>query len=133
MISMLSLRPARRCDGRSWCRTREAFRVLDLHGVVTAITVQAYDPVNRRAFYMLATGPFAEFDVVAVNVDAVPPTLAETPSLCGFIGVSEVLVSFLYLLPSTMAVVYVVLQGTAQMRSRTARADVIQVESPGSY
>ena len=48
--------------------------------------VQAFDPVNRRAFYMLATGPFAEFDVVAVNVDAVPPTLAETPSLCGFIG-----------------------------------------------
>lgn len=48
--------------------------------------VQAFDPVNRRAFYMLATGPFAEFDVVAVNVDAVPPTLAEAPSLCGFIG-----------------------------------------------
>ena len=43
---------------------------------------------------MLATGPFAEFDVVAVNVDAVPPTFAETPSLCGFIGEDSARFSF---------------------------------------
>lgn len=47
---------------------------------------KAFDSVNRRAFYMLATGPFAEFDVVALNVDAVPVTIGEAPSLCGFIG-----------------------------------------------
>jgi hypothetical protein len=40
----------------------------------------------RRAFYMLATGPLAEFDVVAVNVDTDPVTIAEAPPLCGFIG-----------------------------------------------
>ena len=35
---------------------------------------------------MLATGPLAEFDVVAVDVDAVPVTVSEAPPLCGFIG-----------------------------------------------
>lgn len=35
---------------------------------------------------MLATGPLAEFDVVAVNVDAVPVAVEEAPPVCGFIG-----------------------------------------------
>lgn len=47
---------------------------------------KAFDPVTRRAFYMLANGPFAEFDVAAINIDAVPPLIEEAPGLCGFIG-----------------------------------------------
>ena len=38
------------------------------------------------AFYMLATGPLAEFDVVAVNIDVNPVVVEEAPPLCGFIG-----------------------------------------------
>ena len=47
---------------------------------------KAFDPLTRRAFFMLATGPFAEFDVVALNLSTSPPTILETPGLCGFIG-----------------------------------------------
>jgi hypothetical protein len=35
---------------------------------------------------MLASGPFAEFDLVAVDIDANPVVLLETPPLCGFVG-----------------------------------------------
>jgi hypothetical protein len=44
----------------------------------------AFDPVTRRAFYMLATGPLAAFDVVTVDVDTA--AVIESPSICGFIG-----------------------------------------------
>ena len=47
---------------------------------------KAFDPVTRRAFYMLATGPMSEFDVVALDIDAVPVAVLEAPPLCGFIG-----------------------------------------------
>ena len=47
---------------------------------------KAFDPATRRAFYMLANGPFAEFDVATVDIDADPVQLLETPGLCGFIG-----------------------------------------------
>jgi hypothetical protein len=47
---------------------------------------KAFDAATRRAFSMLANGPFGEFDVVAVDVDASPPRVLETPGLCGFIG-----------------------------------------------
>lgn len=47
---------------------------------------KAYDEATRRAFYMMATGPFAEFDVVALDLSATPPKILETPGLCGFIG-----------------------------------------------
>ena len=53
----------------------------------------------RSAFYMLATGPLAEFDVVAVNIDANPVVVEEAPPLCGFIGYCPE--SFVYGSPSS--------------------------------
>ena len=47
---------------------------------------KAFDPATRRIFLMLAGGPFAEFDVVTVDADSVPPKIDEAPGLCGFIG-----------------------------------------------
>jgi len=47
---------------------------------------KALDPASRRAFFMLASGPFAEFDVASLSVDGVPPQVLEAPGLCGFIG-----------------------------------------------
>jgi hypothetical protein len=47
---------------------------------------KAFDPATRRIFLMLAGGPFAEFDVVTVDADSVPPRIEEAPGLCGFIG-----------------------------------------------
>jgi hypothetical protein len=47
---------------------------------------KAFDAATGRAFYMVATGPFAEFDIVALNISTSPPTILETPGLCGFIG-----------------------------------------------
>ncbi len=47
---------------------------------------KAIDAATRRAFFMLATGPFAEFEVVALNLSTSPPQILETPGLCGFIG-----------------------------------------------
>jgi len=47
---------------------------------------KAFDAATRRAFFMLANGPFGSFDLVAVDVDASPPRVLETPGLCGFIG-----------------------------------------------
>ena len=44
----------------------------------------SFDPISRRAFYMLATGPLAAFDVVVVDVDTA--AVLESPSICGFIG-----------------------------------------------
>lgn len=45
-----------------------------------------FDPFTRRAFFMLANGPFGEFDVAVVNVDSIPPTNVENVGLCGFVG-----------------------------------------------
>jgi len=62
------------------------------HGDLGALYVvledgpKALDAATRRAFFMLASGPFAEFEIVAVDVDAVPVKVLETPGLCGFIG-----------------------------------------------
>ncbi len=47
---------------------------------------KALDVSTRRAFFMLASGPFAEFEIVAVDVDSFPAKVLETPGLCGFIG-----------------------------------------------
>lgn len=47
---------------------------------------KAYDAATRRAFYMMATGPFAEFDIIALDLSATPPKILETPGLCGFVG-----------------------------------------------
>ena len=47
---------------------------------------KAIDPVTRRAFFMLASGPFAEFEIVAVDIDSVPTKVIEAPGICGFIG-----------------------------------------------
>ena len=47
---------------------------------------KALDAATRRAFFMLASGPFAEFEIVAVDVDATPVKILETPGLCGFLG-----------------------------------------------
>lgn len=47
---------------------------------------KAFDSTTRRLFYMLAGGPFAEFDVTVVDADSIPPKIEETPGLCGFIG-----------------------------------------------
>ena len=47
---------------------------------------KALDAATRRAFFMLASGPFAEFEIVSVDVDARPVKILETPGLCGFIG-----------------------------------------------
>ena len=47
---------------------------------------KALDAATRRAFYMLASGPFAEFEIVALDVDSDPVRILETPGLCGFIG-----------------------------------------------
>lgn len=46
----------------------------------------AFDAATGRAFYMLATGPLASFDVVTVAVGDDPVTVLESPSICGFIG-----------------------------------------------
>jgi len=62
------------------------------HGDLGALYVvledgpKALDAATRRAFFMLASGPFAEFEIVAVDVDASPVKVLETPGLCGFIG-----------------------------------------------
>lgn len=45
---------------------------------------KAIDAAGGRAFYMLATGPFGEFDVVAV--DLATGAVGESVGLCGFIG-----------------------------------------------
>lgn len=45
---------------------------------------KALDLDNNRAFFMLASGPFAEFDVVAV--DLTTGAIGESVGLCGFIG-----------------------------------------------
>ena len=47
---------------------------------------KALDAATRRAFFMLASGPFAEFEVVALDIDSNPVKVLETPGLCGFIG-----------------------------------------------
>ena len=47
---------------------------------------KAFDAASRRLFVMLAGGPFAEFDVVTIDVDSSPPKIDEAPPLCGFIG-----------------------------------------------
>lgn len=46
----------------------------------------SFDAASGRAFYMLATGPLASFDVVTVAVDENPVYVLESPSICGFIG-----------------------------------------------
>ena len=47
---------------------------------------KAFDTTTRRAFFMLASGPFAEFEITAIDVDSIPVKILETPGLCGFIG-----------------------------------------------
>lgn len=55
-------------------------------GLYVSFDGKAFDPETRRAFFMLASGPFAEFDLVAVSVDANPVAVEEAPPLCGFVG-----------------------------------------------
>ena len=45
---------------------------------------KALDAATGTAFYMLANGPFGEFNVVAVDVTT--GKVLETVGLCGFIG-----------------------------------------------
>jgi len=45
---------------------------------------KAFDPQNRRSFYMLATSPMGQFDAVAVDVDT--GKVLQFLGLCGFIG-----------------------------------------------
>ena len=47
---------------------------------------KAFDASTRRAFYMLASGPFAEVEIVSVDVDENPVKPIETVGLCGFVG-----------------------------------------------
>lgn len=47
---------------------------------------KALDAAGRRAFYMLATSPLGEMDVVAVDLESSPPVILESPGLCGFVG-----------------------------------------------
>lgn len=62
---------------------------------------KAFDPATQRGFYMLANGPFGEFDVVALNLSTSPPQILETPGLCGFIGCEcAFFFSIAYALPS---------------------------------
>jgi len=46
---------------------------------------KAFDAAGRRAFYMLSSGEFNEMDIVAVDVDSIPPKVLESPALCGVI------------------------------------------------
>jgi hypothetical protein len=45
---------------------------------------KAIDPIGGRAFYMLATSPMGQFDVVEVDVQN--GVIGESVGLCGFIG-----------------------------------------------
>ena len=47
---------------------------------------KALDAGGMRAFFMLASGPFAEFEVVAVDVSGSAAKVLERVGLCGFIG-----------------------------------------------
>jgi len=55
---------------------------------------KAIDPINRRAFFMLASGPFAEFELAAIDLDSYPPRIDEAPGICGFIGYCPVAIAY---------------------------------------
>jgi hypothetical protein len=61
------------------------------HGALGAFYAEydgpkAWDPANRRAFFVIATSPMGEMDLVTVDIDAVPAKILESPGICGFIG-----------------------------------------------
>ncbi len=47
---------------------------------------KSLDAEGGRAFFMLASGPFAEFEVVSVDVSGSTAKVLERVGLCGFIG-----------------------------------------------
>jgi hypothetical protein len=47
---------------------------------------KALSASGATAYFMLASGPFAEFDVVAVDVSGAAASVKESVGLCGFIG-----------------------------------------------
>jgi hypothetical protein len=47
---------------------------------------KALSASGSTAYYMLASGPFAEFDVVAVDISGAAAVVKESVGLCGFIG-----------------------------------------------
>ena len=47
---------------------------------------KAFDVSGRRAFYMLATAPLGEMNLVVVDIDNSPPSIIESIGLCGFVA-----------------------------------------------